>query len=175
MAIACRTRTRGFNKQATFAAFVSLQMSNSLILTFDRDCPSYSHHSHISTLSVALRLQAAMLTVLQIHLGDAGEGDILVFLPGQEEIETLTAMLRSKLELLETFVTKHRREFGEGVEFSVRLGDEVYRHRKMQRLLVCPLYAALPFDQQQQVLLPAPPQYSRKVRSMCVFPTLLPY
>ncbi|KAL8453562.1 hypothetical protein Emag_001781 [Eimeria magna] len=107
---------------------------------------------------------AAMLSVLQIHLGEAGEGDVLVFLPGQEEIETLASMLRSKLKLLEAFASKHLRSSeGKGeVEFSVRVGDRVYRHRKMQRLLVCPIYAALPFDKQQQVLMPAPPQYSRK-------------
>ena len=104
-----------------------------------------------------------MVTVLQIHLGDAGEGDVLVFLPGQEEIETLSAMLRTKLQLLEAFVAKHRQQFGDEVEFSVQLGNEVYSHRKIPRLLICPIYAALPFDQQQQVLLPAPPQYSRKV------------
>ncbi|KAL8426648.1 hypothetical protein Efla_005905 [Eimeria flavescens] len=107
-------------------------------------------------------LEAALLSVLQIHLGDAGDGDILVFLPGQEEIETLAAMLRSKLKLLDAFAAKHRQDTGEQVEFSVRLGDEVYRHRKLERLLVCPIYAALPFDKQQQVLLPAPPQYTRK-------------
>ncbi|XP_026191481.1 probable pre-mRNA-splicing factor ATP-dependent RNA helicase prp43 [Cyclospora cayetanensis] len=107
-------------------------------------------------------LEAAMLSVLQIHLGEAGEGDILVFLPGQEEIETLSAMLRAKMQLLEAYVMKYRQEFGEEAEFSVRLGDVVYRHRKMQRLFVCAIYAALPFDQQQQVLQPAPPQYARK-------------
>ncbi|OEH74196.1 pre-mRNA splicing factor RNA helicase [Cyclospora cayetanensis] len=107
-------------------------------------------------------LMAAMLSVLQIHLGEAGEGDILVFLPGQEEIETLSAMLRAKMQLLEAYVMKYRQEFGEEAEFSVRLGDVVYRHRKMQRLFVCAIYAALPFDQQQQVLQPAPPQYARK-------------
>ncbi|KAL8269747.1 hypothetical protein Esti_006310 [Eimeria stiedai] len=106
-----------------------------------------------------------MLSVLQIHLGEAGEGDVLVFLPGQEEIETLASMLRSKLKLLEAFAAKHLQncEGKRDVEFSIRLGDRVYRHRKMQRLLVCPIYAALPFDKQQQVLMPAPPQYTRKV------------
>lgn len=107
-----------------------------------------------------------MLAVLQIHFGDAGGGDVLVFLPGQEEIETLAAMLRAKLQLLEAFVANHRQQFPEGGEFSVRIGDEVYRHTKLQRLLVCAIYAALPFDKQQEVLLPAPPQYSRKVRPL---------
>lgn len=105
-----------------------------------------------------------MLAVLQIHLGEAGEGDVLVFLPGQEEIDTLAAMLKSKLQLLEAFAARHRQQFGDSVDFCVRVGTEVYRHCKLKRLLVCPIYAALPFDQQQQVLLPAPPQYSRKVR-----------
>lgn len=38
-------------------------------------------------------LDAAMVTVLQIHLTQPLPGDVLVFLTGQEEIETLMVFL----------------------------------------------------------------------------------
>ena len=46
-------------------------------------------------------LEAAMITVLQIHL-EKPAGDILVFLPGQGEIEQLQELLRAKRERLLT-------------------------------------------------------------------------
>ena len=114
-----------------------------------------------------------MLTVLQIHLGSA-DGDILVFLPGQEEIESLEALLRLKLQQLEAFVQQHQKQQqqqqqqqqGGGSEFRVRLGNEVYVHRSLPKLLLCPIYAALPFELQQQALLPAAPPYKRKVQDL---------
>ncbi len=43
-------------------------------------------------------LDAALTTVLQIHLEEQA-GDILVFLTGQEEIESLQQLLRHRLPL----------------------------------------------------------------------------
>lgn len=79
-------------------------------------------------------IEAALITVLQIHL-DCPAGDVLVFLTGQEEIESLTAMLEDKLRLLP---------------------------KDAMPLLIYPLYAALPPDQQLLVFTPTPPN-SRKV------------
>lgn len=63
------------------------------------------------------------------------EGDILVFLPGQEDIETLLSLVK----------------------------DYAYQLKKKQmRLLVCPLFAALPPSEQQKVFEPAPAN-TRKV------------
>lgn len=44
-------------------------------------------------------IEAALITVLQLHL-DMPPGDILVFLTGQEEIESLALLLQEKIKLL---------------------------------------------------------------------------
>ncbi|KAL3162549.1 hypothetical protein ABBQ32_010202 [Trebouxia sp. C0010 RCD-2024] len=82
-------------------------------------------------------LDAALTTVLQIHLEEQA-GDILVFLTGQEEIESLQQLLR------------HRAE---------QVGSS---RSDVQQLLVCCLYAAMGHDQQLQVFQPPPPG-TRKV------------
>lgn len=64
----------------------------------------------------------------QIHLKEA-PGDIMVFLPGQDDIESLQALLMRKAKLLP----------------STALG-----------LKVCPLFAALPPSQQLEAFAPAP-------------------
>ncbi|KAI9316800.1 P-loop containing nucleoside triphosphate hydrolase protein [Dichotomocladium elegans] len=79
-------------------------------------------------------LDATLVTVFQIHTKNV-PGDILVFLPGQESIESLTGLIS---------------------EYASQL-----RH-KQQRLMCCPLFAALPPSQQQKVFDPAPPN-TRKV------------
>ena len=43
-------------------------------------------------------LDAVLITVLQIHLTEK-EGDILVFLTGQEEIEAIEKLLERKIKL----------------------------------------------------------------------------
>ncbi|CDJ39573.1 hypothetical protein, conserved [Eimeria tenella] len=120
-------------------------------------------------------LQAALLTVLQIHLGNEdSKGDILVFLPGQEEIEALGALLHAKLQQLNKCGAPHPLGAPQGApegapkgcgapQVHVRLGSEVYVHRRSSKLLVCCLYAALPFEQQQEVLKPVSPPFTRKV------------
>ncbi|CAO3663683.1 unnamed protein product [Umbelopsis ramanniana] len=79
-------------------------------------------------------LDAALVTIFQIHMRRP-KGDILVFLTGQEEIETLTALL---------------------TDYAGQLPSNV------QALLPCPLFAALPPAQQQKVFEPAP-HNTRKV------------
>ena len=74
------------------------------------------------------------LLSFQIHL-DLPTGDILVFLTGQEEIESLAEMLEEKLPLFP---------------------------KDAKSLLIYPLYAALPPEQQLAVFTPTPPD-SRKV------------
>ena len=68
-------------------------------------------------------LEAAIRTVVQIHMCEEQEGDVLLFLTGQEEIETMARQVRN--------IAK---------EFSDR-----------PRLEVMPLYAAKPIEQQQLV------------------------
>merc|ERR1719473_10937 len=76
-----------------------------------------------------------MITVLQLHTEKPLPGDILVFLSGQDEIEGLQQLLLEKRKLL---------------------GKEHFD------LLVCPMFAALPFDEQMSVF-NKPPAGTRKV------------
>ncbi|XP_078073607.1 pre-mRNA-splicing factor ATP-dependent RNA helicase DHX16-like [Mustelus asterias] len=79
-------------------------------------------------------LEACVVSVLQIHVTQA-PGDILVFLTGQEEIETTCEMLQERCR---------------------RLGS------KIAELLVLPIYANLPSDMQAKIFEPTPPG-ARKV------------
>lgn len=78
-------------------------------------------------------LDAAIRTVLQIHATE-GEGDILVFLTGEEEIED--ACRKISLE-----------------------ADELIREQGCGPLQVYPLYGSLPPNQQQRIFEPAPPPF----------------
>lgn len=75
-------------------------------------------------------LESAIRTVLQIHATE-GEGDILLFLTGEEEIED--ACRKISLE-----------------------GDELIREANCGPLAVYPLYGSLPPSQQQKIFSPAP-------------------
>ncbi|ODV94376.1 hypothetical protein PACTADRAFT_51221 [Pachysolen tannophilus NRRL Y-2460] len=75
-------------------------------------------------------LDSAIRTVLQIHATEE-EGDILVFLTGEEEIED--ACRKISLE-----------------------GDELIREQSCGPLAVYPLYGSLPPNQQQRIFDPAP-------------------
>ncbi|KAF8598740.1 pre-mRNA-splicing factor ATP-dependent RNA helicase PRP43 [Ceratobasidium sp. AG-I] len=83
-------------------------------------------------------VEAAIQTVLMVHQTE-DEGDILVFLTGEEEIEEVCRKIRIQVEELNT-----SRKDGPGP------------------LLCVPLYSSLPPAQQQQIFDPAPPG-SRKV------------
>ncbi|CAD5210946.1 unnamed protein product [Bursaphelenchus okinawaensis] len=80
-------------------------------------------------------LKAAETTVLQIHLTQGLPGDILVFLTGQEEIESMEEALNERI--------KH-------------LG------KRIKQLIVVPVYANLPSELQQKIFEPTPPD-ARKV------------
>ncbi|CEO97361.1 hypothetical protein PBRA_000706, partial [Plasmodiophora brassicae] len=79
-------------------------------------------------------LDAAIVTILQIHFSQ-GAGDILVFLTGQEEIETAVEILEQRVRGLGT---------------------------KAKELLICPIYSTLPSDLQAKIFEPTPPG-ARKV------------
>lgn len=79
-------------------------------------------------------IAACVVTVLQIHVTQ-DEGDILVFLPGQEEIEHCVEQLKDKQK---------------------KLGS------KLKELVITPIYANLPTDMQAEVFKPTPPG-ARKV------------
>lgn len=79
-------------------------------------------------------LDAALVTVMQIHLTEP-PGDILVFLTGQEEIDTSCEILYERMK---------------------SLGPDV------PELIILPVYSALPSEMQTRIFEPAPPG-SRKV------------
>lgn len=74
-------------------------------------------------------LAAAMTTVMQIHMSQPLPGDILVFLTGQDEIETIHENL--------TLISK-------------RLGSSA------PELIIAPIYAALPAELQAGIFKPTP-------------------
>ncbi|KAJ0701989.1 putative RNA helicase [Helianthus annuus] len=73
-------------------------------------------------------LDAALITVMQIHLTEP-EGDILVFLTGQEEIDHACQSLHDRMK---------------------GLGKNV------PELIILPVYSALPSEQQSRIFEPAP-------------------
>ncbi|CAD6196983.1 unnamed protein product [Caenorhabditis auriculariae] len=82
-------------------------------------------------------LDAAIVTVMQIHLTQPLPGDVLVFLSGQEEIESVQEAL---------------------IERTKALGS------KIKELIVLPVYANLPSDMQAKIFEPTPPN-ARKVET----------
>lgn len=69
-------------------------------------------------------LDAAVVTILQIHVTQPVPGDILVFLTGQEEIETAVEIL-----------TQRTRGLGS----------------RIKELVICPIYSTLPSEQQAKI------------------------
>ena len=86
-------------------------------------------------------LEAAIRTVIQIHMCEEQEGDVLLFLTGQEEIDEACKRIQREIE---------------------NLGPEV------GELKCIPLYSTLPPNLQQKIFEPAPPKkangaFGRKV------------
>eukprot|EP01018_Ginkgo_biloba_P019937 Gb_40354 [translate_table: standard] len=79
-------------------------------------------------------LEAAIVTVLQIHVTQSG-GDVLVFFTGQEEIEAAEEILKHRTRGLGT---------------------------KIAEMIICPIYANLPSDLQAKIFEPTP-EGARKV------------
>lgn len=79
-------------------------------------------------------LDSALVTTMQIHLSEP-PGDILVFLTGQEEIDTACEILYERMKALGPSVPE---------------------------LIILPVYSALPSEMQSKIFEPAPPG-SRKV------------
>ncbi|GAY56179.1 hypothetical protein CUMW_169880 [Citrus unshiu] len=79
-------------------------------------------------------IEAAIVTALQIHVNEP-IGDILVFLTGQDEIETAEEILKQRTRGLGT---------------------------KIAELIICPIYANLPTELQAKIFEPTP-EGARKV------------
>ena len=74
-------------------------------------------------------VEATLITIMQIHLSEPA-GDILVFLTGQEEIDTCAEILYGRMKAL---------------------GDLA------PELIILPVYGALPSEMQSRIFEPAPP------------------
>ncbi|KAJ1960025.1 DEAH-box ATP-dependent RNA helicase prp22 [Dipsacomyces acuminosporus] len=79
-------------------------------------------------------LEAALITVMQIHLTEP-PGDILLFLTGQEEIDTSAEILYERMKALGSMVPE---------------------------LIILPVYSSLPSEMQSRIFEPTPPG-SRKI------------
>merc|ERR1712151_355443 len=75
-------------------------------------------------------VEAALMTVLQIHLTEPS-GDVLVFLTGQEEIDTACQILHERMQKLEAMAPPP--------------------------LIILPVYSALPSEMQTMIFEPPPP------------------
>jgi ATP-dependent RNA helicase DHX8/PRP22 len=121
-------------------------------------------------------VDAACVAVLQIAR-DQGEekGDVLVFLPGQEDIEDLTALLKAKSEALLSAASRAREklllmkesssssslstkdQFSSCDDVSVDVDkDDLQILSRILPLKLCPLYAALSQELQMAAFVPAP-------------------
>ena len=87
-------------------------------------------------------LEAAIRTVIQIHMCEEDDGDILLFLTGQEEIEEACKRIKRELD---------------------NLGPEV------GDMKCIPLYSTLPPNLQQRIFEPAPPKKSNGAIGRYVF------
>ncbi|KAK9198638.1 hypothetical protein WN944_013824 [Citrus x changshan-huyou] len=90
-------------------------------------------------------IDAAIVTTLEIHATQAS-GDILVFLTGQEEIETVEEILKERIRKLGT---------------------------KIGELIVCPVYANLPTELQAKIFVPTPDGARKVVLATNIAETLL--
>ncbi|KAI9868734.1 MAG: putative ATP-dependent RNA helicase dhr2 [Trichoglossum hirsutum] len=81
-------------------------------------------------------VDAALRMIFQIHYGEPTPGDILVFLTGQDDIEALEKLIE---------------------EYAAGMGPEV------PKVLILPLFAALPQHAQQRVFQPSPHPNMRKI------------
>lgn len=102
-------------------------------------------------------MDAALSTALQIH-EEAEDGDVLIFLPGQEEIEDLATLLKQHLK-------KEEAEPKEDLVQSIEgIGTNLYSLSSLVNdVLVCVLYAAMPPAAQMLAFAPKPQGCRRKI------------
>lgn len=123
-----------------------------------------------------------MNTVVQI-VDEGEEGDVLVFLPGQEEIESMSALLKAHLDEaaeLSRTLSNHQtsdsqrdeparpvdavrslKGLGTNVNAVVAAGSS--NESVVHGVHICPLYAALPAEAQEAAFRPKPDGCARRV------------
>ena len=114
-------------------------------------------------------LDSALVTALQIHHNAEEDGDILIFLPGQEEITDLATLLKRHLEQQKTLTdTLTGRKHDEGVDIVQSLkgmGTNISYQAGtiVNGVMICVLYAALPPEAQMVAFMPKPRGCTRKI------------
>ena len=116
-------------------------------------------------------IDSALATALQIHQEGADEGDVLIFLPGQEEIEDLATLLKRHLK--EEEETSIRESYtsdvvqplhGIGTDLDDANDDgKASPATIVNGVMVCVLYAALPPEVQMKAFAPKPKGCHRKI------------
>lgn len=105
-------------------------------------------------------IDAALCATMQIHEG-LDEGDILVFLPGQEEIEDLALLLKSHLDEDANLSQSLTGDIVQNIKGS---GTDLSKTANIiNGVMVCVLYAALPPDLQMFAFQPKPEGCTRKI------------
>lgn len=92
------------------------------------------------------------------------DGDVLVFLAGQEEIEDLALLLKKYLEDLVPY-DADQNAVGDTVQNIRGIGTSIDSGNSLivNGVLICMLYASLPPEQQMLAFRPKPEGCSRKV------------
>eukprot|EP00798_Chlamydomonas_sp_ICE-L_P016225 gene16226-22390_t len=117
-------------------------------------------------------LDAALTAALQVHT-DEPPGDILLFLTGQDEIESLEKLLNDRVGSSSAAVQRtieassQRGSATEGGETSSSRADEKLK------LMVVPIYSSLPPEQQMKVFDPAPKGYRKCILATNIAETSL--
>lgn len=115
-------------------------------------------------------IEAALSAAIQIHHLEE-DGDILIFLPGQDEIEALSMLLKTNLDE-ESQLSKHLSQNGTDASSDIvqsikGIGKDLDSIKSYGSLingvLVCVLYAALPPERQIFAFRPKPAGCKRKI------------
>lgn len=109
---------------------------------------------------------AALKTILQIHTSKP-EGDILVFMTGQEDIDNLCGSLRSYGRDLEGYGEELEKRKARGAKLQVSGNGEDQEEgekstSRLQEMLILPLYASLGLAASAKIFNPSPPN-TRKI------------
>lgn len=119
-------------------------------------------NSLLHSITLQDYLESALNTALQIH-EEADDGDILVFLPGQEEIENVASLLRKHL-IEDDMLARLSKGGSDTVQSLFGMGTDVVSAPSIVNgVLICVLYAALPPETQMLAFQPRPAGCKRKI------------
>ncbi|KAL3904987.1 MAG: hypothetical protein SGILL_009858, partial [Bacillariaceae sp.] len=109
-------------------------------------------------------IDAALGTALQIHYEMEEDGDILIFLPGQEEIEDLSQLLKRHLQDDQNGQPQHLSDIVQNVKgIGTTLSTQKGAASIVNGVMICVLYAALPPEAQMLAFAPKPKGCKRKI------------